>query len=363
MKVTIDKEDFIKSQKAVKKISPDAATVYFKTNDDNTLSIISKSIFYVNYIIPAVVTEHGTIALNKSLFETLSNLRGKQLKMESEGSSLQIISGSKVKLYCNEVNSDDLIQPEVKKDRKVILSSTGVATFKNLISMCSFGNLDSYKEKTPIQIENNSDGFHVRVADYVHCAFYTYKKGISESDFSFITYIENLKNVIPFLNDKSKLLIDDSLMLLKSSNIITTLPSVQESEAKEIESALDFIDESKYTKEKVIFDRKKVMETVSSISVITEGVDILKLDIEKESIICSLRTSFGVAKDKIKFISNTFNPAKLELPLLMFTGSLNSCNAADEITFNISQNGNFYKLFSENDSTVSNCVAPIGAVK
>ena len=75
----------------------------------------------------------------------------------------------------------------------------------------------------------------------------------SDKNFSFITYIDNLKNVIPFLNDKSKLLIDDSLMLLKSSNIITTLPSVQDSEAKEIESASEFINDDKYSKETIDF--------------------------------------------------------------------------------------------------------------
>jgi len=363
MKITVEKEDFINAQKAVKKISPDSATVYLKADEEgNTLSIISKSVFYVNYIIPAVIEKPGVIALNKVLFETLSNLRGKLLKMESAGNALNIVSGSKISLFCNEINSEDLVQPTVKKQNKVILSATSVATFKSLITQCSFGSLDSYKDKTPIKIENNSSGFHVRVADYVHCAFYTYKKGISDQEFSFITYIENLKNVIPFLNDKSKLLIDDSLMLLKSSNIITTLPSVQASEAKEVESALDFINDSNYGKSKLIINRKSVLETISSISVVSEGVDVLKLDIDEE-IICSLRTSFGTSKDKIKFISNSFKNTKLELPLLMFKGALQSCNIGDEVTFHLSKNNNFYRLFAETDSLLCQCVAPVGTVR
>lgn len=364
MKVIIEKEDFVNAQKAVKKISPDSSVVYLKTNEeDNTLSIISKSAFFVNYIIPAVIEVPGIIALNKALFETLSNLRGKNLKMESVGNSLNITCGSKVSLFCNEVNSEDLVQPSVKKNKKVLLNTTSVATFKNMVANCTFGSLDSYKEKTPIKIENNESGFHVRVADYVHCAFYNYKKGISDNNFSFITYIDNLKNVIPFLNDKSKLLIDDSLMLLKSSNIITTLPSVQDSEAKEIESASEFINDDKYSKETIVFNRKGVLETLSSISVISEGVDVLKIDIDKEAIICSLRTSFGTSKDKIKFISNSFKNTKLEIPLLMFKGALESCNTTDEVTFHLSKNNNYYRLYAESDSIICHCVAPVGTVK
>jgi hypothetical protein len=167
---------------------------------------------------------------------------------------------------------------------------------------------------------------------------------------------------MPFLNDKSKLLIDDSLMLLKSSNIITTLPSVQDSEAKEIESAKEFIDDGKYGKDKIVFNRKEVLETISSISVISEGVDVLKIDIDK-NIICSLRTSFGTSKDKIKFISNSFKNTKLEIPLLMFKGALESCNTTDEVTFHLSKNNNYYRLYAESDSIICHCVAPVGTVK
>jgi len=362
MKCSVDKEDFVVAQKAIKKISPDTTSVYLKTNkEEGTLSLISRGIYYINYIISADVEEEGVISLNRSLFDMLVFLRGKKLKMESINNSLQITCGSKVKLFCDEINEEEFAQPSIKNNKKVILDSKAVGIFKQLINMVYFESLAQSYE-VPARVESNSTGFHIRIADYVHCAFYSYKKQISDKDFCFTTYLKNLKDVVSLLSEKSKLLIDDSLMLLKSANIVTTLPFVQDSETKEIDSALGFIDPSNYRKGKITFDHEKLMTSLNSISVISEGVDLLRVDIDKK-VILSLKTSFGVSKDKISPINNSFTSIKLDLPLPMLNGALSSSRLGEEVIFTLSTEGNYYKLYSEKDNFFCNCVAPVGGIK
>ena len=361
MKCIVEKEDFITAQKAIKRIAPSTESVFLKVSKETgTLSLIAKGTYYINYMVHAEVEEEGVISLNRSLFDTLPSLRGKKLKMESVNNSLQITCGSKVKLFCDEMTEDSIDPPSIKKDKKVVLDSKSVGIFKQLIGMTSFDSL-SESGDIPVRVQNDESGFHVKIADFVHCAFYTYNKKISEDNFSFTTYLKNLKDVTSFLSDKSKLLIDDSLMLLKSSNIVTTLPFVQDSETKEIDNALNFIDDSNFRKGKVTFNRSKLQESLNSISVISEGVDTLRLDIGEEVMIY-LKTSFGVSKDKIKPINCSLKSTKLDLPLPMFNGALNSTNFGDEVDFALSESGSFYRLFSTKNNFLCNCIAPIGSI-
>jgi len=361
MEATIKREDLQMALKAVVRITGKPNILFLQTSNKGTLSIISNSTRYLRYRINAKKVKPGYVSLHTSILNELPSLRKDVISLKKKGNSLMIEGGTKLKVYCAESSKDEMTPPEIDSPKVVSIESKDVGIFRKLIEKVSFNAIGD-DNNVVVKLINTNKSFIIAMADAVHCSFYYHNKPISEKPFSFITYLSMLQSIIPFLEDKSKLKISNNLLMVSSFNLLTTLPALQVG-SDIIKNAKTALSKDNYKKGSVIFDLKKFEKVFSSISVVREGADILKMEIGSKKLGFELRTSFGISKDSIKCEKNSGKNMSLKLPVIMFRDVLNSCSFGEQIQLKIGKQEKFFMVSSSDKYYKVKSIAPLSSVQ
>lgn len=360
MEAIVRREELQVALRAVSRVVGKLGSVFLEVDSDRkVLSIIANSTRYLKYRIAAKNVKKGRISLHTSVFEGLLSLRKKKIELKTEGNALLVQGGTNLKLYCSKLPKDQLQPPEMEKTKSVVVDSKGMAIFRKLLDKVSFKSIGDDSD-TIVQITNGRNKLVVALVDDTHCSFY-YSKPVSNKKFSFTTYLNMLKDLSPFLENKSKLIISGTLLMVNSSNILATLPALQVGGVR-VKNAKEALADSNYKKGSIIFDTKKFEQIFSSVGIVREGADIIELRVDGKKVKLRLETSFGVSTDSFKCSKNTLKRLRLKVPVIMFEDVLGSCSFGEELEFRVGRKEKFYMLSTSDRYYQVKTIAPLSSV-
>ncbi len=360
MKCTISKDVLQEASSALTKLAHNPGKIYLIV-DEVSLSIVANTITYLKFTIPAEDCTPGMVSIKGELFNGFLNLRGASITLEKVNNTLKVTGGSTLDLYCSEMFKEEIKIPEINVNDIIKLPSKSMAIFKTLVKQLIFNPTEKVPGGTPVNIINNETSFTIGLADTVHCAFYSCNPIINKN-FEIVTELQTLKDVFTFLSDRAQLSVSSDTILIKSSNLITTIPTLQNGNSS-IVSAKEFLDDEKYLEGELIINYDSLSSILKSISGIAAGSDILNFSIGSKKISVKLKTVYGRSLDYCQFISNSLENVELNLPLLMFENVLYSCSLGEELRFKLSENLNFYRMTTSDKDIKIECIGPISNSK
>ncbi len=363
MKATIKREDLANSLKAISKIIGNPEKLYIEVGEDS-FEVIANTEQFMSYGIDAENTSEGILAIGTNILKGIPGMRKTKLTLQKVSNTLKVKGGSDVKIYCSTLKKGELIKPKINsKFTKIKLKSDKLGIFKNIVKQISFGSLgieDDLKD-IPVLVKNSKNKLSIFIADSVHSVFYITKEKLFPMDFKFLTHLKSLKSIISLLEDDSTIYINDKdqKLYIKNSNMFVSLPSLQIGD-KYIKNAIEFIEnKTNFVEGKFIFSRDKFREILTSIGIIRDEGDTLKMNINGKKASLNIKTVYGESKDMIKLETNSLGNKNFSIPLVMFEDVLFSASAGDEIVFQLAGKGNVYQIDSRRKKLIVRCLAPI----
>lgn len=352
MECLIKKADLEVANKAVKKIVGRPEKVFLQTSKSkSTFSVVANDSVYLKYTIPATKVIDGNVVLYTSLFDKLVSLRKENLLLKKEGNVLRIKSGTQLKLYT--IDEDPkIMEQEQEQKQEIVISPKEAGLFRNILDGARFTKIDG---EGYISIRIRNDNFmELGLADSVHCAFYTSTETLSKSKFDIVTNFELLRSATSFIESKVKFKTGKSSLGIYAPNIQSILPVLQQDNT--IDTAHSFLSNSHYKKGVIIFHVDELKEILNSLSIISEGPELLHFSIKNRICTVGLKTNLGTSKDHFKCVKSM--DTTLNLPIIMFREALDSC-AGKKIEMRISKEEKFYKLSSSDKQVNVECIGPI----
>ncbi len=370
MKAVINRKDLESALKAIKKTvkkkenkKEDDEELFLRTRE-NTLEVISNYEYKMTYIIPCEDSEPGLLKIKTKVLSGVPKMRTEKLTLQNVSNTLKINGGSKVKIYCSTYKKDELIPLKVNENfKKIKLKSAGLGIFQTIIKNINFKSKDIEDDLSdiPVLIESVDGKFTIYIADSTHSVFYLSKEKIFKTDFEFLTYFKNIKNMVSLLCDDTIIYINnkESKLYFKSSNLFAEIPSLQIGD-QYIKNAIEFMKEKNtFVDGKFVFSRDSFRNVLDSIGVIREEGDTLKMKVKGKKAELSIKSIYGESRDVINLDENSLGNKEFAIPLLMFEDVLFSASAGDEIFFRLSNTGKAYKIDSKRKNLIVRCLAPI----
>ncbi len=356
MKFTVNKDDIKEASSAIKKIiGSKIEDINFVIDKHDNLNIIANGISYLKFIVPIDDVSKGKAALKFNLFESMSKLRSKKIKVEKNKRELVISGGSKLKLFCSQY--EDIRKPDKSEDT-INIKEKGTGIFKRLLEKVKFkGIVDIDNSASVISVENNSKKLILRMAESTHSVNYVSKNNISDKEFQFYTYLENLKGVMSFVNSKIKFYINKSDLLVSSDKIIATVPYLQ-SGFSDIESSIDFGNKEDLRSGKIVLKINDLKEVLKSLLIIKEGPNDLGVRVLENKMNFLFKTNLGTSKDNIE-CENSIGALDMNIPIEIWYNIIEYCSFSDNIEMRLSKEGNYYVIVGKNKELTCKCIGPL----
>lgn len=347
MKATFSKKDLKIAISTIKKFSK-PSSVFLDIKGNRLYLIVSTEIIFMKYVVPCYNCEDGTVSINFDILENFLKLRNEDVSITQNNNSLEIKSGSSLKVNCNNVEASQLKEPEIDKTKIVKIPSY---VFKNLSSIKFKYIITEDDSVSPVLIDNN-EGLSLKMADNIQALKCSLDYEIKKFKFSVTTNFNYLKNIISLTDKEFTLLVDD-----KSFGVVTEdfkIITPQLNSVSTIENSLEFYKSEYYTKEKIEFSSHDILEIISSIGIIGGSEDRVVVQVIKDKIKFSINSTSGSSEDIAK-VKNTYkDKLKFGIPLNTFKSLLDSINS-EKVIFRLSENKKMFLM----EGPEIKCIGPI----
>jgi hypothetical protein len=354
MKATVKKEDLQKAQ-IVKRLSDSPKAVVLLVRNGN-LSVIACSHRYARYTVPADNCTDGMAALSTAMFDSLSYLRGREIKFLQEDSALKVNAGTKLKLYCEELPDGVLSPPNLENPTRIKLEKDEVKGLKAVLGNVFFFPVD---DEVASYVLNSSKGVEFVISDHSQFVFYRAKQSMSDKNFSFSSYLSHIKEIFSLIEGRMIIDIAKDSMLIKSRDVVSSVPFL-EFDSSHLDSAKEALGDDQYMDGVLEFDCKHILEVIMSIGIVCEGKDFLTMKVEGEGLSLGLKSSWGVSRDKIP-CSNSMGDMTIGLSHMLFENMLHCCKFGKTIEMRISAEQNFFRLSTKDKNLAVKCIAPVSS--
>lgn len=361
MKCTVSRENLQKLSQAVKKFIGKVASIYLEVLDGELAVIVNSSLF-LRFTVPIEDDEasNGIVSLSQDRFDALvKDVRGKKLKMELEAKTLHITSGSKLKLFCNELSDDSISPPEVEESAKVKLKAKSVSSLKKVVDLAKFSMIYSEVELPgiPVLVKQSKGVLTLGFADTAHCVFYC-QEAISDKDFGITTLVSPLKALFSIMDGSAKFDIGESMIVISCDNLFASIPAVQLGIGM-ITTAWKTLNNDDLFNQQITLRYNSLIKVINSLAVVADGSsDFITCSSDDQKLNFMLKTSYGSAKDSVK-IDGKIKLKKVSIPLLYLQETLNSCSGAETLTVQFAKDMSMYKVLADIGKIQVKCINPL----
>lgn len=357
MKATLDSENMAKAVSAFRKLGGGKSKkIYLHVSKQNIMSIIENSVTYIRYSFPVSDASPGLVGLTPAVVMGLPAIKDKQYTLELINNTLKVTSRVEHKFYALDSSKEEVKAPEIEAS-ETELTGKSVGKLHRAMEKVNFLLIDTDNNNPPVLIENTKKAFTVKLADAVHCALYTFPS-LGNISFSFFLPLQTLKTCVANIHSGAKLLCNESMFFLKSDELSTTIPIIEQG-IEQIKQTAGFDNPEHYKEGKIVLDKAKLVETLSTMGFVSDRNDVVKFSAKGNTISLSLETTSGKSKGTVE-CENTVGKVDMIMPLVILKDILASVSFNDELEIFIESNANHYMV---KNSSKHGSVVCIGATQ
>lgn len=363
----VNKKDFHSAYTLATKLVGKFTEVFLDVQKDGIWIIINVE-SYIKLFVPAEVEETGLLKIQQEVLQAIFSLRGDKLKcsFNREQNILNVSAGTKTSLYVSfKVYPEDIEEPEVESaTNKIKIKSSAVGTLKDYMKIVAFTSPDINKHEYAL-MKNNADEMSLNFATPNQVTVYTFPNSISSKEFEITIPVDKLKMVLPILYTDSAIYITDNYMLIKSENIVVTLPALIDTQfIGFIEASESFTDDEHLMDGCLKLNIPDVKKALDSVRAISKGSGIINFKTKGDILYIDLENKIGTTKDKCKMEENTVqDDLKFSTPELFLDAALSmSSKVNNNIEMRFNDGLRYYVIFANKDDISFSTIGPTSEV-